>query len=247
MVFPLATAFNGGIRLQISDLGYGYMETRQSDQKPQKILIVDDHESVLSGTVNFFKKHYPATEIVTAQTVMSALQELEQVQPDLMLMDLSIPKSSGDSAQTDNGIQFLRQLMQQYSALNIVVQSAYAKTLVRLKPDINAHEGGFTIADKSLPVQEMLIRVNWALQGVVCTPREMRTGLELKHEWIQVLRLAFEEGLQDKAIAERIGVSERTVRHYWTRVQNALGVYPEDNKNIRIQTEIQARKEGLID
>ena len=223
------------------------METRQSDQKPQKILVVDDHEAVLSGVVNILKKHYPTTEIVTAQTVMSAQQQLEHTQPDLMLTDLSIPKSPGEMAQTENGIQFLRQSMQQYATLNIVVQSSHAKALVRLKPAINAHEGGFTIADKSLPVQEMLIRVNWALQGVVCTPREMRTGLELKHEWVQVLRLAFEEGLQDKAIAESIGVSERTVRHYWTRVQDALGVYPEDDKNMRIQTEIQARKEGLID
>ncbi|MCG8364267.1 MAG: response regulator transcription factor, partial [Pseudanabaenales cyanobacterium] len=167
------------------------METRQSDQKPQKILVVDDHEAVLSGVVNILKKHYPATEIVTAQTVMSAQQQLEHTQPDLMLTDLSIPKSPGDMAQTENGIQFLRQSMQQYATLNIVVQSSHAKALVRLKPAINAHEGGFTIADKSLPVQEMLIRVNWALQGVVCTPREMRTGLELKHEWVQVLRLAF--------------------------------------------------------
>ena len=223
------------------------METKQSDQKPQKILIVDDHESVLSGVVNILKKHHPATEFVTAQTVMSAQQHLEQTQPDLMLTDLSIPKSPGDAAQTETGIQFLRQSMQQYSTLNIVVQSAHAKALVRLKPVINAHEGGFTIADKSLPVQEMLTRVNWALQGVVYTPCEMRSGLELKHEWVKVLRLAFEEGLQDKAIAERIGVSERTVRHYWNRVQNALGVYPENDKNIRIQTAIQARKEGLID
>jgi DNA-binding NarL/FixJ family response regulator len=61
------------------------------------------------------------------------------------------------------------------------------------------------------------------------------------------LRLAFKEGLQDKAIAEEINVAERTVRHYWTKVQDALEVYPEAGKNIRIQTEIRAREEGLID
>jgi DNA-binding NarL/FixJ family response regulator len=64
---------------------------------------------------------------------------------------------------------------------------------------------------------------------------------------MEVLRLAFKEGLMDKAIADEMKVAERTVRHYWTKVQDALGVYPEAGKNIRIQTEIRAREEGLID
>jgi DNA-binding NarL/FixJ family response regulator len=93
----------------------------------------------------------------------------------------------------------------------------------------------------------MLDKVAWALQGIIYTPKDMRTVLEVKPEWLKVLQLAFQEGLQDKAIAERMNVSERTVRHYWTKVQDALGVYPDPGKNIRIQTEIRAREEGLID
>jgi DNA-binding NarL/FixJ family response regulator len=118
---------------------------------------------------------------------------------------------------------------------------------VRLKPAIDTHQGGFTIADKNLPMKEMLTKVDWALKGLIYTPRDMRTGIEVKPEWLEVLRLAFKEGLQDKAIAEEMNVSERTVRHYWTKVQDALDVYPETGKNIRIQTEIRAREEGLID
>ena len=61
------------------------------------------------------------------------------------------------------------------------------------------------------------------------------------------LTLAFEEGLQDKAIAESMSISERMVRHYWSKLQDALNIYPEEGKNIRIQTEMRARAEGLID
>jgi DNA-binding NarL/FixJ family response regulator len=75
----------------------------------------------------------------------------------------------------------------------------------------------------------------------------MRGGLEVKPEWLQVLQLAFQQGLQDKAIADQMKVSERTVRHYWSKVQDVLAVYPDPGKNIRIQTEIRAREEGLID
>jgi hypothetical protein len=42
-------------------------------------------------------------------------------------------------------------------------------------------------------------------------------------------------------------ISERMVRHYWSKLQDALNIYPEAGKNIRIQTEIKARSEGLID
>ncbi|QYO67010.1 response regulator transcription factor [Leptolyngbya sp. 7M] len=225
------------------------MIKQTSGQTTQKFLVIDDHELVLNATVNALQQAYPAAEISTAQNAYDAGQLVAMLHPDLVLMDLSMPKTAIDleGGRPEVGIQLLRSLLESYPTLNIVVQSAYAKALVRLKPMINAHEAGFTIADKSLPLKDMLTKVDWALQGLVCTPKEMRTGLELKPEWLEVLKLACEQGLQDKAIAEKMNVSERTVRHYWTQVQDALGVYPETGKNIRIQTEKRAREEGLID
>ncbi|MBD2088926.1 response regulator transcription factor [Microcoleus sp. FACHB-1515] len=223
------------------------MKAQRTIENQQKILVVDDHEAVLNGTVSALKQQHPEAEIITAQTAQIAQQQVENIEFSIVITDLSIPEKNGEPARTETGIQLLRNLMQKYPTLNIVVQSAHAKALVRLKPMINAHQGGFTIADKSLPLKEMLTKVDWALQGLVYTPREMRTRLELKPEWLEVLKLAFEVGLQDKAIAEQINVSERTVRHYWTQVQDALSVYPEAGKNIRIQTEMRAREEGLID
>ena len=93
----------------------------------------------------------------------------------------------------------------------------------------------------------MLIKVDWALKGLLYTPPEMRTGLEIKAEWLQMLQLAFLEGMTDKAIAQKMNVSERTVRHYWTRAQDALEVYPDEGVNIRIQTYNRARETGLLD
>jgi hypothetical protein len=37
------------------------------------------------------------------------------------------------------------------------------------------------------------------------------------------------------------------VQYYWTKIRDVLEVYPEDDKNLRIQTEVRAREEGLID
>lgn len=225
------------------------MNQESPDIANLKILVIDNHELVLGGTIEVLKRQYPNAEIATAQNAQNAQEQVAKIQPDLVVMDLSIPEKMGASARSDTGIQLLKILMHNYPNLNFVVQSAHVITLVRIQPEIDTYKGGFTVADKSLSSKEMLIRVNWALQGLTHTKdlKGIQTGLEVKPEWLTVIALAFDEGLQDKAIAERMCVSERTVRHYWTKVQDALGVYPDDGKNIRVQTQMRAREEGLID
>ncbi len=228
------------------------MEQTTSEPERLRILVVDDHEVVLGGTLELLKRQYPQATLLTAQTVEQTLQQVNHEQPDLVVLDLSLPEIAGGTAQAEAGVQLLKTLMQNYPTLNLIVQSTYVRALVRIKPEIDQHKGGFTVADKSLSSREMLTRVDWALNGITHT-KDIRPGrtLEVKQDWITVLKLAFHEGLQDRAIAKRMQVSERTVRHYWTKIQDVLEVYPDedkqDGKNIRIQTEIRAREEGLID
>lgn len=211
------------------------------------IVVIDDHELVLDGTVNTLKQRYPEAEVLIAQTKQDGQELIGSTHPDLVVVDLAIPETPTANARVETGIDLLKRLMEQHPMLNIVVQSANVRPLVRLKPMIDDHEGGFTIADKMLRRDEMLKKVSMAMDGGRYLPKEMKLGLEVKPEWLEVLRLAFKEGLQDKAIAKRMNLSERTVRHYWTKLQDALSVYPEDDQNLRIQVEIRAREEGLVD
>ena len=55
-------------------------------------------------------------------------------------------------------------------------------------------------------------------------------GIELKPEWLDVLNLAFQEGLQDRAIAERLGVQTTTVRHYWSKLYDVLEIYSAEER-----------------
>ncbi|MEO0840047.1 MAG: response regulator transcription factor [Cyanobacteria bacterium J06643_5] len=219
------------------------------ERKPS-ILVVDDHPTILNGTINLIYSERPEANIVKAQTVQETLSVIQSHQYDLIVMDLSIPDSSGESAKIELGIKLLRNLLKEYPHQNFLVQTSYVKALIRIKHEIDNHQGGFAIADKALPENEMLMRVNLALMGAAHT-KDIKTGIELKSEWLDVLRLAFEESLTDKVIAERMYKSERSVRTYWTKIQDVLGVYPEDcrqsGKNMRIHTEVRAREEGLID
>ncbi|WP_299485870.1 response regulator transcription factor [Acaryochloris sp. IP29b_bin.137] len=214
---------------------------------PLRFLVIDDHDMTLRGTQSALQQQYPDADILVFKSAEQAYEVVQQNLLDLVVLDLSIPHKLGDPSRADTGLQLLRDLMEQYPMMNIVVLSCFTQKLVRLKPTIIAHEGGFTIVDKSVPTEKLLLKIDWALQGLMCTPKEMRTGIEIKPEWLAVLQLAFQEGLQDQAIAQRLNISLRTVRNYWTKVQDALGVYPEADKSIRIQTEIQARSMGLID
>lgn len=216
-------------------------------QATLKILVVDDHELILGGSIDLLKQDYPQAEVFTAKTTKDALEQVKAFEIDLVIMDLSLPQTSGDAAEIDRGIKTLEILMKNYPTLNLVVQSSYVKALVRIKPEIDAHEGGFTIADKGLSSQEMLKRIDLALLGVTHTKDLKMPPGEVKPEWIEVLNLAFKEVMEDQPIADRMHVGIRAVRHYWSKVQDVLGVYPEKGKNLRIQTEKRAREEGFID
>ncbi|MCC3411435.1 MAG: response regulator transcription factor [Microcoleus sp. PH2017_02_FOX_O_A] len=198
-------------------------------------LVVDDHAMVLDGTLNILRQEYPQADILTAPTAQEALQQVAQIVPDLVIVDLVMPEAIGETAQANSGLQLLKTLMEHYPSLNIVVQSAHVRTLVWLKPSIDNHMGGFTVVDKSQPVKDLL------------AIREIRNGLQLKPAWMQVLQFAFQDSLQDTAIAKRMNVCERTVQYYWIKIRDVLEVYPEKDKNLRIQTEVRAREAGLID
>jgi DNA-binding NarL/FixJ family response regulator len=221
-----------------------------STKKVNNIIVIDDHDAVINGTVDAISSQYSDVNIIKAKNAKEAIEKLNSFpNQDVVITDLSLPEKPGDKPQPDIGVQLLRTMMEKYPLLNLVVQSADARALIRLRPQINEHEGGFTVVEKSEPLEQMLTKVDWSLQGVNYTPKEMRTGTvpELKAEWQTLLELAFNECLTDKEIAKKMCIGERTVRNYWTKIQDALEIYPEDEKNLRLQTEKKAREIGLID
>lgn len=213
---------------------------------PVTVLIVDDHPLLLNGTVQLVRDHFPSAQISTASTAQETLTRLESQAHDLVIVDLSIPNIAGTSAHIDHGLNLLTVLLRQYPELNVMVQSSHIKSLVRILVEIEDHQGGFTLADKTIATTEFLRRMEWAIAGLTHT-KDLQTNLTFKPEWFETLELAFKEGLQDKAIAQKMHKSERNIRHYWSKIQNALDIYPEEGKNLRTMTFIRARELGLLD
>lgn len=220
-----------------------------------RILLIDSCEIFLRGTMKILRCYYPDAVIHAATTVENALYQVAIFQPELVITDICVAQNVGEATRINNGMQLLSKLLSNYPQMNILVQSTstYIKNLVRMKSEIDNHPSGFVVADKSFSSQEILNRVDWALQGLTHTKdiKGINSGLELKPEWLRLLNLAFEEGLQDKAIAAHICVSERMVRHYWYKLQEVFDMNVEElknqGKNLRVITHIRAREEGFID
>ena len=219
----------------------------------QKFFVADSHKLYLNETVKILRSRYPQAEIIASTNAIDFLLQLSKYKPDLVVMDISIAEKPGEIPSVNTGMQLLKKIMLNYPQLNIVVQSAHIKKLVRIKPEIDARIGGFTVADKNLSTAEFLQRIDWSLQGLthIKDIPHINSASQVKPEWLRLLDLAFGEGLQDRIIARHICVSERMVRHYWERVQDALGLDCDElknqGKNLRIVTQIRAREVGLID
>ncbi|MBP0019082.1 MAG: response regulator transcription factor [Cyanobacteria bacterium SBLK] len=229
------------------------MERKESTEPRYKFLVVDDHPQILQVTDSDLRQKYLNAVIVTAKTARQASERLECEQFDLVLLDLQIPEKMGEESKLQTGIDLLQNIMRQYSQLNLVILSSYIEHLVRIKSEIDKHEGGFTVAPKGLSNVAILTRVDAALNGCSHTRDIWGKGgvLELRPEWNDVLTLAFQEGLADKTIANRMNVAERTVRHYWTKLYDVLDIDTEEirneGKSLRVCTGIRARKKGLIE
>ena len=219
-----------------------------STQKPT-FIIIEDHESSLLGTKAVLNAEFPSAEILTAQYSEKAQEIIRSCEPHLVIADLVLPESLYDEAKASTGRRLISLLMADYPNLNIVVQSAQPETLIRLKSTYELHQGSFVVIGKKQTMQEFLTLVRSALNvsGFFHTPSEMRRRIEVREEWSTALHLAYEEGLQDSAIAKRMNVSERTVQNYFQKLRDTLDVYLEEGQSIREQLAIKSRSLGLID
>ncbi len=100
------------------------MSHSSAQEQQVEILIVDDHRLLLNGTISLVSDRFPSAQIRSCQTVQDALTEVRKHLPDLAIVDLSLPETSGTAANVEQGLGLLKCLMQDYPQLNLMVQSS---------------------------------------------------------------------------------------------------------------------------
>ena len=195
-----------------------------------KLLLVDDHVVVRQGLKALFANE-PDVEIVgEAGNGREALSCIPELQPDVILMDISMPGL--------NGIEATRQIRQTHPDVKVVVLSMHANEEYVFQV-LRAGASGYVL--KQSDSMEVLNAIRAALSGgSFLSPPISRTVIDdyvrraeargqgsdlelLTSRQREVLQL-LAEGLSNQEIAKQLSISIKTVETHRSNMMNKLGV-----------------------
>lgn len=188
-----------------------------------RVLLVDDHAMVRTGIAALLGVTDDLEVVGQAADGAAAVAAADECEPDVVLMDLSMP--------TMDGVEATRQIMARHPEVRIVVLTSFSAR-DRVSDALAAGAVGYQLKD--CDPADLLAAVRAAAEGnVPIDPRvagvllpdtgDSRPGGLISPREVEVLELVA-EGLANKQIARRLGISERTVKAHLGRVFRQIGV-----------------------
>jgi DNA-binding NarL/FixJ family response regulator len=207
--------------------------------EPIRVLIVDDHAVVREGLRTFLELQ-PGLEVVgEAGDGEEALPLAERLEPDVVLMDLSMPGL--------DGIEATKRVLAARPGTQVLVLTSFSDRDSILKA-LDAGACGYLLKDAE--PDELLRAIRAAARGEApLSPRAAQALLSARREPSPVAALSEREqevlslvaaGMANKQIARRLGISEKTVKAHLTRVFREIGVFD------RTQAALWAQRNGLV-
>ena len=209
------------------------------------LLIVDDHQIVRWGIRTFLATQADIAVVGEAASGEEALQGVADLAPDVVLMDLVLPGM--------NGVEATRRLKQISPHTQVIVLTSYHED-EHLFPAIQA--GALSYLLKDVGTSELADAVRKAAHGEAMLhpsvaarlvqqlrdpPRESSpASLLLSPRENEVLRL-IADGWSNTAIAERLVISEYTVKNHVSNILSKLHLAD------RTQAAIYAWRTGLVE
>jgi DNA-binding NarL/FixJ family response regulator len=188
-----------------------------------RVLVVDDHPVVRQGLMAILRFKPDIQPIGEAADGLEAVQLILERQPDVVLLDLRLPKLSG--------IEVMRQSRPQAPQVKFLVLTTY-DTDAYIGPALAAGAHGYLLKD-AMPNEltqaiRSLVDGGAALEASVAARllervAERSNGDQLSARELDVLRLLV-EGASNKIIAARLTLSENTVRSHISHILQKLDV-----------------------
>jgi DNA-binding NarL/FixJ family response regulator len=192
-----------------------------------RILLADDHAVVRQGLQALLKQDF---DIVGAVRDGRALvREAERLEPDLVLIDISMPML--------NGIEATLQLRQRSPRIKIVVLTMHADVTFATEV-LQAGASAYLL--KNAPVEEIKIAIQRVLRGEKYVTPQFAKGIlpsvqsSSKRARLPIARLTgrqrevlqlLAEGRAGKQIAALLCVSPRTVEFHKYKMMEKLGLH----------------------
>ena len=192
-----------------------------------KIMITDDHSMIREGLKSLLELDGDIEVIAEAENGEECLQKLLIVKPDVLLLDINMPKM--------NGLEVLKSLKDAKSKVKVIVLTVHNETEYLMKAveiGINGYvlkdsesaelkKAIFTIYDGENYIQPSLIP---ALNSKMIEKNEDEIKLEsLTRRELQVLK-ELAVGKFNRDIAKEMEISERTVKNHISSIFKKLDV-----------------------
>jgi two-component system, NarL family, response regulator LiaR len=194
-----------------------------------KILLAEDHTVVREGFKELIDNEKDMTVIGEAENGLEALRLADSLNPDLIIMDISMPVM--------NGIEATKKIKELYPSINILILTAYDNEEF-IFAIIEAKAAGYML--KNVKGKELLnsIRAVHAGDSVLHPSvtkkilNHLQSDTHIKHEKdliklssreLEVVQLGA-KGHINKEIADRLNLSDRTIQTHWRNIFAKLGV-----------------------
>jgi DNA-binding NarL/FixJ family response regulator len=204
-----------------------------------RVLVVDDHAVVRRGLCDLLGAADGIEVVGAVEDGSLAAQAVSTLQPDIVLMDLSMPEV--------DGIAGTQAVVAERPETKVLVLTSFNES-ARILAALEAGAVGYLLKDTEPDDIVKAVR-DAAAGGVPLSPQAARALLPSNRPAARSDALTARErevlslvaaGLPNKSIARRLDISEKTVKAHLTRVFTVLGVQD------RTSAALWAQRHGLV-
>jgi len=214
--------------------------------QPKKVMVVDDHYLFREGLISLFRSAPDFVVVGDAGNVQEGIENAHSLKPDIILMDFSLPDGTGLDA--------TKEILEDLPDCKIIFLTVH-ETDDKLFAAIRAGAQGYL--PKNVASSSLITSLRSLDQGEMAISRKMTSRIvkEFSHSNLQstmteqlITKLSpreldvlseLEPGVSNSQIAERLVISENTVKHHIRNILNKLEV------NNRREASVIAHQAGL--
>jgi len=204
-------------------------DDQMSEEKKIRVMIVDDHPIMRHGLVQLIDAQ-PELEVCSlAGTAAEALAAISAAQPELALVDISLPDR--------NGLELLKDIHAQYPKVKVLIVSMHDESLYAERA-LRAGARGYIMKEEA--ANKLIEAIRTVLDGHIYVSGEMSariiemiSGNSGDPQAAPLSRLSdrelevFEEigrGKATREMAEMMGISARTIDAHRAHIKKKLGL-----------------------
>lgn len=206
-----------------------------------RILIADDHTVVRQGLTLILNAEPDFKVVGEASNGLEVVEMARRLQPDIILMDLQMPKQ--------NGVEAIRLLKEEFPRIKIIILTTFDSDEYIFE-GIRAGAKGYLLKD--VPKEELCRSIRLVNQGQsmvqpnitarlfdMLAQGKQKNEVALTERELDVLKL-LARGERNKEIAARLCISESTVKGY------VASIMQKCNVTDRTQAAMFAVQKGLV-